>query len=61
MDRDEAALALPRGLQDSLALLLADVADVAELPEGALEPFAAWCRERRYEIEALAFVDGWRV
>jgi hypothetical protein len=59
MDRDQAALALvPRGPQDSLAGLLADVADQ---PERALEPFVAWCRARWYEIEALAFVDGWRV
>jgi hypothetical protein len=57
MDPDEAALALvPRGLQDSLALLIADLADQ---PEKALEPFAAWCRERRHEIEALAYVEGW--
>jgi hypothetical protein len=59
MDPDEAALALvPRGLGDSLASLIADLGDQ---PEKALEPFAAWCRERRYEIEVLAFVDGWRL
>jgi hypothetical protein len=59
MDRDEVAVALlPHDLADSLARLIADVADQ---PERALEPFAAWCRERRCEIEALAFVDGWRV
>jgi hypothetical protein len=59
MDRDEVALAqLPHDLADSLARLIEDVADQ---PERALEPFAAWCRERRCEIEALAFVDGWRV
>jgi hypothetical protein len=57
MDRDEAALALvPRDLQDSLAFL---ITDVAEPPAKALESFAAWCGERRHEIEALAFVDGW--
>jgi hypothetical protein len=59
MNRDEVAVALlPHDLADSLARLIADVADQ---PETALEPFAAWCRERRCEIEALAFVDGWRV
>jgi hypothetical protein len=59
MDRDEAAVALvPRGLQDSLAFLIADMADQ---PDKALESFGAWCRERRHEIEALAFVDGWRL
>jgi len=59
MDRDEVAVALvPRDLQDSLARL---IAELTHQPERALEPFVAWCRERRYEIEALAFVDGWRV
>jgi hypothetical protein len=58
VDPDDALALVPRGLRDSLVSL---IADLAEQPEKALEPFAAWCRERRYEIEALAFADGWRL
>jgi hypothetical protein len=59
VERYEAGIALePLGLHDSLPSL---IADVSLGPERALQPFLAWCAERRYEIEAQAFVDGWRL
>jgi hypothetical protein len=59
MGRYEAGVALePLGLHDSLASLIASVSVDTET---ALQPFLTWCAERRYEIEALAFVDGWRL
>ena len=58
MERYEAGIALePFGLPDSLASVIAN----AFLgPDTALQPFLVWSAERRYDMEAQAFVDGGR-